>query len=364
MSIVSLLQKPFLYLFNRKLVLLLLVYSVVSTSSFAIFYFTNQKPRLSYLENTIRSQGLDYQDGRGVYCVVENGCYNFVQTRMLISNLLGMKDANSVNPFNAPGINYSYQPSSVIALPPDIVNNNISSQSYSNPYDNKTWPVYYGFVGGDKVKVELNSSMNDIKGNYFSTSENKTYKLAGRINSNVDTQTGYNGGGISMNEFENDSISGKMDIYSDKPQGINGGYNYGLPYEKLIGEPAKLKKLFGNYTSTDGIMYDLYLTQDEDEINNWKTETFTGKLLSNNSNWQTVFIKVGEKYYHTKNVNKFKDIPNESNVTFTAKTRPSYQQDYYSDKNSNCYAGGGPMCGQGFTSKDLLFGVGDVKAQN
>jgi hypothetical protein len=223
----------------------------------------------------------------------------------------------------------------------------------------KKFPTLHGFIGGDKVKVELSVNFSDINGQYFSTSENKTYRLAGRINSNIDNSTGFNGGNISMNEFENDSISGKMDIYSDKPQGINSGYSFGLSYDTLLNEPSKIKKLFGSYTSTDGIMYDLYLTQDEAEVNNWQTETFVGKLYNNNSNWQSVFVKVGDKYYFSKNTSKFKNIPNGSEVSFTAKTRVSYQGEYYNDAKQNCYEGG---CGQpGYNSKDLLFGISDVK---
>jgi hypothetical protein len=225
----------------------------------------------------------------------------------------------------------------------------------------KDFPVLYGLIGGDKIKVDLKTDYlgsNNLVGSYFSTSENKTYKLSGRMNFEADYSTGYTGGNIALNEFENDSISGKFNINSDKSQGSNGGNNFGLPYDVIYKDPLKIKKLYGNYIAADGNLYDLYLTQDESEIDNWKTVTLTGKLYNNNSNAQSVFLKVGDNYYYSKNPNKFKNIPNESEVTITTKTRPSYQSEYYMDRKNTCYEGG---CGQpGYNSKELMFNTTEV----
>jgi hypothetical protein len=369
MSLVSSLKKPFSYLYNHKFFSLLLIYSLLITG-WSIYNFKRNQdfynwimPRHNFFNNFIKGAGYELSREKGFYCVIDNRCNTIAEIGYFSYNNREINFQNDwVKPQEHLFPDYSQVSSSSIIIDP--IFNSISSSSISPA---KKYPTFYGYIGGDKVKLELkqnDSQYNKIEGNYFSTSENKTYKLSGQINSNYDNQTGYNGGNISMNEFESDSITGKMDINSDKPQGINGGYSYGLSFDTLLNDPAKLNKLFGTYTSTDGIMYDLYLTKDEGEIDNWKTETLTGKLYNNNSNWQSVFIKIGDRFYYSKNVNKFKDLPNESNITFTAKTRASYQGDYYNDKSSNCY--GGPGCGQsggqsGFTSKDLLFGITDVK---
>lgn len=354
MPVIFFIKKLFSILINYKFLAILSIYSIIFTSLSVYYYNTNFKPRLSYLENTIRMYGLDYQDGRGVYCVVESGCNKSINTREMITNISSFKDSGSINPFNTSGVFNTIDAVSSQTF------QSIASSSTS-VIEPKAFPTFYGFIGGDKIKLDLKQTYtngNNIEGNYFSASENKTYKLAGRINSNFDNSTGYNGGNISMNEFENESISGKMDIYSDKPQNLNSGNNFVLSNEVLMNNPSKYKKLFGTYNSTDGIQYDLYLTQDEAEIDNWKTEKLLGKLYNNNANGQSVFLKVGDKYYYSKNLNKFKNIPNESEVTVTTKARLSYQSDYYMDRKNTCTDGG---CNQpGFNSKDLMFNTTEV----
>lgn len=312
-------------------------------------------PRHNFFNNFIKEHGYELTKEKGFSCVEFNRCntsYNSIQYY------------TNGNPY----FDINFQTDWVKAkehLLPDYIQISSSSVVYdpiiisSSSTLAKTFPTLFGFVGGDKIKMDLNTSFSDINGSYYSTTENKTYSLKGRINPQVDNSTGFYGANISMNEFENGSISGRFDINSDRPQNVNGGNNYNLSMDVLGSNPENVKKLFGTYSAYDGIQYDLYLTPDTNEIDNWKTETFNGKLYNNNSNWQSVFIKIGDKFYHSKNVNKFKDIPNESEVTFIAKTRPSYQGDYYSDRKANCYEGG---CGQpGFNSRDLLFGISDVK---
>jgi hypothetical protein len=323
-------------------------------------------PRHNYFNNFIKDNGYELSREKGFYCLIQERCnsnvslssFQFNTTFGRIDKELYFKnDWVKASEHLIP--DYSQISSSSIIFDPIVTS--MTSDFVSQA---KTFPILYGFIGGDKVKVELKQNANNytnIKGSYYSTSENKTYKLSGRINSNVYNSTGYNGGNISMNEFENDSVSGKVDIYADKPTGINGGYSFGLSFDTLLNDPSKLKKLFGNYTATDGTIYDLYLTQDENEINNWKTETFSGKLYNNNASGQSIFMKVGDKYYFSKNFSKFKDIPNESEITITAKTRPSYQGEYYMDKKTVCYGEGGCGGQPGFNSKDLMFGISDVK---
>jgi hypothetical protein len=365
MFIISFLKKFFSYFYNHKVVSLLLIYSLLITGWSAYSFKRSQDfynwimPRHNFFNNFIKDAGYELSREKGFYCVVDNRCNTIAGIGYFSYNNREINFQNEwVKPQEHLFPDYSQVSSSSIIYDP--IFNSISSSFVSQA---KTFPTLYGFIGGDKVKVELKQKSNiytEIEGVYFSTSENKTYKLAGRINSNYDNSTGYNGGNISMNEFENESISGKMDIYSDRPQTINGGNSFALSFDTLLNEPSKLKKLFGTYNSTDGIIYDLYLTQDEGEVDNWKTVTLTGKLYNNNANSQSVFLKVGDKIYHYKNLNKFKDIPNESEIVVTAKARPSYQQEYYVDKNVNCYGPGG--CGQpGFNSRDLLFEITDVK---
>jgi hypothetical protein len=360
----SFIKNLFTKITNHKSLSIALIYAIIITSWSVYSYKQNQTfynwiiPRYNYFNNFVKDSGYELSREKGFYCVMENRCFSSV----------------GISSFNYYNRETNFQVDWVKAIEhliPDYSQISSSSMIYDQTSllissiqndQSKTFPRLYGFIGGDKVEVKLKQKQynnNEIEGSYYSTSENKTYKLIGRINPNTDNMTGFTSGNVSMNEFENDSISGRMDINSDKPQGMNGGGGFGLSFDTLINEPAKIKKLFGNYTSVDGINYDLYLTQDENEIANWSSETFDGKLY-NNSNSQSVFIKVGDKFYHSKITTKFKNFPNESDIIITGKTRQSYQNEYYADKNLNCYEGG---CGgnPGYYSKDLLFSVTDVK---
>jgi hypothetical protein len=344
-------------IFKHKFIIFITLYAVGLTGFGFYTYHSNQnyynyaQTRMSYFENTIRNYGLDFKNDKGIYCVAENRCdWNAF-------NLLGAYAKNEayvvpsvVNPWNHLQPDYSQMSSIAQYAPPP-----------QDLYQQNWKPVMYGWIGGNKVQFDFEIVDDQISGKYFSTLKEKNYDISGRVNYQNDDRTGFAGSAMTFNELEGGRLTGRFEIGSEKPGSQCCGSNIPANIFRRKGDGSDgivLKTLSGYYTGNDNVQYDVYLSTDQKEIDNWKSKPFSGKLLNNNAN-QSVFIQVGEQYYFTKNMSKFKNIPNGSNISFVAKTRKATQGDFYTDKNvrTNFVDGG---YGASYNSNDLLFEIIDI----
>lgn len=344
-------------IFKHKFTVIITLYAVALTGFGFYTYQNNQnyynyaQTRMSYFENTIRNYGLDYKNDKGIYCVAENRCdWGAVNVLGANSKNEAYVVPNIVNPWNHLYPEWPQSSSQVAYIPPQD----------KGLYQQNWKPVMYGWIGGNRVQFDFEITDDIVSGKYYSTLEEKYYDISGKVNYNIDQQTGFNGASMAFNELENGRLTGKFDVPSEAPGSQCCGFNIPANVFRRKGDGSDgivLRTLSGYFTGTDNTQYDVYLSIDKSEIDNWKTKSFTGKVMNNNSS-QSVFIQVGEKYYFTKNMLKFKAVPNGSEVSFNAKTRKVSQGDYYYDKSNVNYFQGGP--GSGFNSSDILFEITDI----
>jgi hypothetical protein len=263
----------------------------------------------------------------------------------------------------------------IINLGSPNLSNQSSYSSYGSSMAVYTGPrkvAFYGFIGGSEIMMGVKIDYDSIDGEYFSKSENKSYKVQGNFvqdNNYSSANGGYSNGTIVINELEDGRLTGKFNFDSETPDQA-GNYNVRIPaglFYSKYDKPLDFKTLSGSYTDANGKYYDTYLTTNESIIKNWTVENIKGKLAKPKSNYQgggtpEYYFILGDDgvNYFTRDIAKFKDIEDGKTVQVKTKYRKYNQmQSYY--EGGNPYECNNGSCPQPINTKLGLFQVESVK---
>ena len=236
-------------------------------------------------------------------------------------------------------------------------------------------PKLYGWIGGNQIQMTLTKTgFNTIKGQYYSSLENKTFQVEGSI-SQPDAQQRGEGGFVSypqslqilsLTDIDNNKSVGKFRFNAQVPQATYYP-NVGIDIEnqKTNIRFKNLTGLSGNYIDLNNTNYDVYLTTDQDEINNWKVVTISGTILKldyNNlqSEPKSVFIIQGDnKPIMARDIAKFDKIADGMKVSVTGKIR-RYNE---SQIKSKCEQYNNQPC-KNYEAKEGIFNITEAKQIN
>jgi hypothetical protein len=359
MTFSKFLKQTFSFLWHKKLIVVLVVYSILST----IIAVDLKKQNSLILEGNkiimkeLSANNFFLDNARGLVCSF--GIQSCAMSK--ISTGDGNYEDGTESKMNkVVNNNFSYSSSDYM---------NYSSFSSMTPASQEPRKVkFYGFIGGSEIDMDFNISNQYITGKYFSRVENKEYEISGMFSENRIDSSGYDSGIISLVEKDEGRATGKFDFSSETPEQYNQLripsqlFFSNMPNIKLL----EFKTLSGSYTDANGKYYDTYLTTNESIIKNWTVESIKGKFVKQKSNYPgggtpEYYFILGDDgtNYFTRDIAKFKDIEDGKTVQVKTKYRKYNQIQSY-------FEGGAPyecmgICPQGVSTKLGLFQVESVR---
>jgi predicted extracellular nuclease len=196
---------------------------------------------------------------------------------------------------------------------------------------------FAGWIGSMETEMYLVFNNDKITGKYYDSFDKKWYNLDGIFRQNIDSKEGV----IELSELDNNINVGTFSImttkqgkYSNNKESElnysqNNSYSNSIPsglyYTKT------LETLLGFYTNKKGVPYDFYVSSNNDNIDQIKTDItkeFVVRKLDNGQPFESTIFEENGRYYFTIEDWKIpKDIKVGDKVSVTGKVR-TYNNQY------------------------------------
>jgi hypothetical protein len=211
-----------------------------------------------------------------------------------------------------------------------------SSVTTKSNDEKPTGQKFTGWLGSVNIEMYLNFDKDKITGKYYNSYDQKWYNLDGTYNQFQDNQAGT----IDLKEFDNNLNIGSFNFTITNPEryftnaeiiAINNQQNFnnksipsGLYYTKT------LRTLSGSYTDKKGTPFDLFVSSNGSDIDNFVdiTKDLIVRKLDNGQPFESTIFEDNGKFYFTLEDWKIpKNVKIGDKVKVTGKVR-SYNYSY------------------------------------
>jgi hypothetical protein len=287
------------------------------------------------------------------------------KTKPNISESLSSESSSSVSKTSSSSSVIDLKPSSTLAV------SSSSKAVITEPEEKPTGQKFTGWLGSTNIEMYLNFKQDKITGKYYNSYDKKWYTLDGNYRDNNNGQSGT----IELNEYDGNLIVGTLSFSSTNTRkfanmaennSLNDQGYLGMNGSSFISLPAgqyytnTIRTMTGYYSDKKYNSYDLFVSSDQTDIDNFVEQTKdlkVAKLDSGNQGDSTMFEQNGKYYFTFEDWKIPKDIKIGDKLKITGKIRSYNNSQWieikpYTDQNNQ---------GQSETTSQGIFQISDVK---